>query len=127
MQVIITRKDHICSFEKCCLGKMVRVGTIAVTTVYKQGNLRRTFHFHPDCHTQFVLNNKDKRVREKEEILARRLSRRSDRPQGRPRRYSDPLKARNLLSLTSYHKKAGNEDKVSELEAKLKEITNAHL
>ena len=115
MKVIITRKDHICYFEGCCLGKVIRAKTISVTTVYKRTGIRNTFHFHPDCYTQWILNNKDLEVKKKEELLARRRVK-SNKPQGRPRKYSDPLKARNLLSLIYYHKEAGNTDKVQELE-----------
>ena len=122
MKVIITRKEHNCSFEKCCFGKLIKAGTIAITTTYKERNFRKTFHFHPECHTQFVLSNRDKRVKEKEEILARRIVRKSNRPQGRPRKYSDPLKARNLKQLQRHYREIGNEDKVQELEARIKEL-----
>lgn len=122
MKVVITRKEHKCNFEGCCLGKLVKAGTVAITTVYKEGLYRHTYHFHSECHTQFVLNSRDKRIKEKEEILIRRMARKSDRPQGRPRKYTDPLKARNLISLLVYHRRAGNTDRVGELEEKIKEL-----
>jgi len=122
MKVVITRKEHNCSFEGCCSGKVIKAGTVAITTVYKEGNFRNTYHFHPECHTQFVFNNRDKRIKEKEDILARRMGRKSDRPQGRPRKYTNPLKARNLKQLLRHHKEAGNWDRVKELEIKIKEM-----
>ena len=122
MKVVTTRKEHICSFERCCMGGVIKVRTVSVTTVYKEGNFRKTSHFHPECYTQSVLSNMGRKVKEKEEILARRLVRKSNRPQGRPRKYLDPMKARSLICLLTYHKKAGNIGRVGEIEMKLKEL-----
>ncbi len=122
MRIVITKKEHNCSFERCSSGKIIQGGTVAITTTYREGILRRTFHFHPDCHTQFTFSNRDKRIREKEEILARRIARKGNKLRGRPRKYSDPLKARNLKQLLMYHRKACNMDKVHDIMVELRKL-----
>lgn len=130
MNIIIARKEHNCDFNQCAsFGKKVFPGQIGIRFLHwvktEEGKKWKTIYFHPECweqtQKQYVIDVQEK-VKEKEEILVRRMARKSNRPQGRPRKYTDPMRARNLKQLLKYHQKAENTDKVREIERKIKEL-----
>lgn len=125
MKVVKSRKEHKCSFERCCFIRDIPVGSIIVTHLLKkkEGGYF-VLYFHMDCYIQSVMQYLKKLQEELEAKIGER-NRRKNKPKGkngRPRKYTDPLKASNLSSLLTYHKKAGNISRVDEIELKLKEL-----
>lgn len=120
MRIVLTRKEHQCSFEHCCFGRIIKKGSISITQLLKGGRGYFVLHFHPDCFIQSTLQYINSKVEALEKKKAERNK--SKERIGRPRKYSDLMGARNLVSLLAYHKKAGNRDRVGEIETKLKRM-----
>ena len=125
MKVVKSRKEHRCSFERCCFIRDIPIGSVIVTNLLKkkEGGYF-VLYYHIDCYVQSVMQYLKKLQGELEAKIEER-NRIKSKPKGkngRPRKYTDPLKARNLSSLLTYHKKAGNISRVEEIGMKLKEL-----
>lgn len=79
--------------------------------------------FHIDCFRNWTDESIVNRLLHWRETATRRPKRKyRHRPKmGRPRKYRNSLQAHRLLSSLSYHRKAGNMDKVKELEDSLEQ------
>lgn len=133
MNVRISRKEHSCSFSHCCInGRKIDIGSTYVGLYFRKKTENRVrvvyLYYHPDCYVQSELAKIDTVKREVIELESKIRGRTLDKISkvagkvGRPRKYSDPLQARNLTMLLAYHRKMGNDSKIMELEAKLGEL-----
>lgn len=136
MKISVARKEHPCSFIHCSIpGKRIKKGDVYVGFSFNRRIEDRhifvMLRFHPECWEQNRLIDISKvkeQVKELEDKVALRRERvRSNRPRGRPRKYADPLKARNIISQMNYHKKVGNWSLVEALERQLKELEVASI
>ncbi len=122
MKVVQSRKEHPCGLEHCCLGKIIPRNSIAVTQILKGQKGYFVLYFHPDCFIQSIVQYINK-LKEALEVKMEKRKAKKNKPkgkQGRPRKYTNPLKARNKKQLLKHHQKAGNTDRVGELEEEIK-------
>lgn len=135
MRIAKARRDYPCAAEdqeagtRCCVAsKTIKVGEhYCMTTPFtknKNGLVRSSIlRYHWDCWEGLKLRDLNTQRSEYQRAITREEERerkvRDKKTRGRPKKYSDSLLARNLLSLIWYHKKHGNWDKVRGLEEEL--------
>lgn len=128
MKVVKARKEHECCLEGCSLfPKTIKPGEVycVVTQLVNIGNkvTSKSLYYHWECWKYLKSQEIWKQERQYEAVVEKETTRKAKKlvggPRGRPRLYSDPLKARNLLSLRCYHRKEGNLERVRELEVDL--------
>ena len=121
--IVVTRKERFCGFNHCASpNKISPAGSLCIRILYRKEGKFRGIYFHQECFIQDLLQ----RWKEKELIQEQRginkLRRNKGGKRGRPRKYTDLIKARNLLSLLSYHKDKGHKEKIAEIRKKLDEL-----
>ena len=110
---------HLKKEAKC--GKddgLIQAGEEAVLVRFKSGVI---LTFHPQCYLdwnqeQFLLQWNRWRMDNPPKV---RKYDTTKRPMGRPKTYKSQVKAHQLVCKIAYHRKAGNVDKVAELEHEL--------
>ena len=130
MKVSEARKDYPCSFNHCCVfGKTIQKGEVYVGFQFNRKIRDRyipfLMRFHPDCWEQTRLSEiaaVKERVKELKDKIALRRPKSQKRPAGRPRIYRDTQEANRIKAQIFHYRKAGNTDKVQELEHLLEKL-----
>ncbi len=123
MKVVIARKELKCTFCPMPINK----GDFCVRTSFKDKlNPNRwvfTF-FHEECCCQQTYKNIRSFIDNQKSILRAKQAEKQKLKKkiGRPRKYSDPMKARSLKQQLTNQKKAGNIDRVGEIETEIKRL-----
>ncbi len=118
MRFFYAKHEQVC---RKCKG-IINYGDEAVVLRWKHNNIFIPLVFHTACYIEWVTDNFNRRWRDwKLGASPRRIRKR----RGRKFIYSNRKQAKDvnrLKSLLYYHKKAGNEGKVAELENRLREL-----
>lgn len=121
MKIIKARKEKFCSYGDCAAVKhLISKDDLYISILYKKEGRFKTLLFHKDCYFQSIYNMWDEAEKVEEQRKLKKKDRNKGGKQGRPRKYSNPFLAGNLLSLLRYHKKHNNIIKVDEIEIELK-------
>ena len=114
MKFFYAKRDIQCKY---CPGVITR-GQFYLRTNYKNSTTGRyySFPYHYECYKEYFLERLDKDALyfKGEMELPKKL--------GRPKKYWNSKLADRLRALIYYHKKAGNDEKVQELQAKLDKL-----
>lgn len=113
MKFFFAKSEHICLYCRATISQGEPF--VRLTIKNRQGG-KMGLIFHPECYPRW---NEDKF---NQRFLSWRLNQIPPRKKGRPRKYSDSLGSVRLRALIHYYKKAGNVDRVAELETKLGEL-----
>lgn len=113
MRFLVAKNDNLFCFY--CRNNLP-YGEPYTGIFYKdKGNRRRRLIFHVECYCSWVRDNTYRKY------TAWKAEQTEPKKRGRPKIHQDGESVHRLRSLIHYHKKVGNETKVQELEAKLKE------
>uniref|UniRef100_A0A6M3IE83 Uncharacterized protein n=1 Tax=viral metagenome TaxID=1070528 RepID=A0A6M3IE83_9ZZZZ len=127
MKIYKARRGYQCDFVGCSVaGHFIHKGELYIRATQLirlvSGNFRRDkFSYHPECWEQFMyrlMEEVKKAVKERREKMVEPVK----GEVGRPRKYTDPLKAQTIKANIHYHKRVGNKDRVKELGKELKEL-----
>lgn len=117
MRYFYARKDVFCFWCKTYIQRGELVARASYTKIDKETGAKQNFGFcyHADpCYVQAFTDRYNRSLMHWRQQLI------PPKKRGRPRRFTDPIKAQRLRCLLAYHKRTGNEDRVQELQAMLK-------
>jgi len=120
MYFLYVKHEQVC---RHCKGTIVP-GEEAVILRIKTAYGTFPWLFHTTCYEEWAHNSFLRRWQNWKSSAKKRPPRkyRFKPKMGRPRKYLNPYKARNLQSLLNYHRRMGNKDRVVELEVALKDL-----
>ena len=115
MKFLIAKNDDLFCFYGQC-GSQILTGEHYVGLFFVKEGRKRTLIFHVECYRKW---HDELIVRKHFEWEQGTVPKKREPKRGRPRKYKNYLKADRIRGLLYYYRKAGNEAKVLELEAKL--------
>ena len=124
MRFLYIKNEQICF--QCGATLIYNDEAVVVRVEHSNGYTIPQF-FHPECFMEWssssFMNRLTSWKMSAEERPPRKRKPRAKIIMGRPKKYSKPIIAGRLRASISYHRKAGNEDRVRELEEELKLLT----
>lgn len=123
MKFYKARKDQQCKGE-CVYEGLIAYGDTMVIVWLNIGGTQIPYTFHPECYLTWhntMFEHKWGKFQNEDHIPGKR--KRVKKPMGRPKKYKSPIKSQRLKASIYYHKKAGNVERVKELEQELSKLS----
>ena len=121
MRFIVAKEEKVCQY----CGSEIQVGEEAIFNMFQRHSGWIEFQFfHTQCYLKWssmiFMEALSKWRQERTNFRKRRKGKKPER-RGRPRKYKNYVQSQRTRSLLSYYKRKGRQDKVEELEGRLKE------
>lgn len=113
MKFFFAKDTHICLY---CRSEINQGEAFVRLSIKNRQGGEIGLMFHPECYPKWDEKKFNQR------FLDWRRGQIPPRKRGRPRKYKNPVEANKLKTLQNHYRKAGNTDRVAELEIKLKEL-----